>query len=185
MTHQPETKVFNQQELQEIETLKKRYEEPKAALLPVLWKIQEKMGHIDDMGMEMAARLCEVPKSHVQGVVSFYTMFFDKPMGRYHVQVCTNVSCMLVGGEKLYREMKERLGIGHHGRTEDGTFSLEEVECMGACGGAPMIAVNETFFEKVTSEEAEMVISHVRERNEIPRPKFFEQMPDLSTEANQ
>jgi NADH-quinone oxidoreductase E subunit len=177
--------VFDQQELQEIEALKKRYEEPKAALLPVLWRIQRKMGYIDDVGMDMAARLCEVPKSHVQGVVTFYTMYFDEPMGRFHVQVCTNVSCMLVGGEKLYREMKERLGIGHRERTHDGMFSLEEVECMGACGGAPMIAVNEMFYERVTSDEAEQIISHVREKNEIPRPKFVQQMPDLSVEANQ
>lgn len=177
--------MFNEQELQEIEALKKRYEEPKAALLPVLWRIQSKLGYIDSIGMDMAARLCEVPVAHVQGVVSFYTMFFDKPMGRYHVQVCTNVSCMLMGGEHLYREMKDRLGIGHHGRTEDGTFSLEEVECMGACGGAPMIAVNETFFEQVTDAEAGEIIAHIREKNEIPRPKFVKQMPELSDEANQ
>ena len=177
--------MFDQQELQEIEALKKRYEEPKAALLPVLWMIQRKAGYIDEVGMDMAARLCEVPVSHVRGVVTFYTMYFDEPMGRFHVQVCTNVSCMLMGGEKLYHEMKERLGIGHRERSEDGMFSLEEVECMGACGGAPMIAINEMFYEKVTSEEADQIISHVRERNEIPRPKFVQQMPDLSVEANQ
>jgi NADH-quinone oxidoreductase subunit E len=112
-------------------------------------------------------------------------MFFDKPMGRYHVQVCTNVSCMLNGGEKLYMEMKAKLGIGHRERTVDGTFSLEEVECMGACGGAPMIAVNETFFERVTSAEASSVIDSIRSNNMIPMPKHTVQMPELSPAANE
>lgn len=176
--------LFDEKELAEIRALIGRYEKPMAALLPVLWRIQEKQGWIDDAAMEDAAAICEVPKSHVLGVVSFYTMFWDKPMGRYHVQVCTNVSCMLCGGEKLYAEMKERLGIGHMQRTEDGMFSLEEVECMGACGGAPMIAVNETFFEKVTSQEAKEIVDHLRTKNEIPTPKFVQQMPELSVEAN-
>src|SRR6185312_8800981 len=140
----------------------KRYETPVSALLPILWRIQEKQGWIDDAGMQIAADLCQVPKSHVMGVVSFYTMFFEKPMGRYHIQVCTNVSCMLCGGEKIFSEMKQRLGIGHMERTPDGMFSLEEVECMGACGGGPMIAVNETFFERVSSKDAEEIIGQVR-----------------------
>ena len=134
--------------------------------------------------MGEAAEICKVPKSHVQGVVSFYTMFFDKPMGRYHVQVCTNVSCMLCGGEKVYAAIKESLGIPNLGRTEDGMFSLEEVECMGACGGAPMMAVNEKFYEKVTIPEATEVIDHIRKTGEAPQPKFVAQLPELSDAAN-
>jgi NADH-quinone oxidoreductase subunit E len=176
--------VFSDQEIQEIEELKKRYEKPMAILLPILWRLQEKNGWIDDAGMEEAARICEVEKSHVLGVVSFYTMFFDRPMGRYHVQVCTNVSCMLRGGEKLYSEMKATLGIGHKECTPDGLFSLEEVECMGACGGAPMIAVNETFFERVTSSESAEIIGSIRSTGTIPEPKPTIQMPELSEESN-
>ena len=161
-----------------------RYEKPSAALLPVLWRVQDKLGWIDDAAMSEAAEICGVEKSQVVGVVSFYTMFFDKPMGRYHVQVCTNVSCMLCGGEKLYADMKSRLGIGHMDRTEDGMFSLEEVECMGACGGAPMIAVNETFFEKLTQAEAANVIDTIRTSGAIPVPKHTVQLPELSLEAN-
>src|SRR5947209_19500727 len=145
--------IFSDQELTEISELQKRYGSPVAALLPILWRIQDKRGWIDDEAMETAAALCGVPKSHVMGVVSFYTMYFDKPMGRYHVQVCTNVSCMLCGGENLYEAVKSKLGVENWGRTEDGLFSLEEVECMGACGGAPMMAVNEIFYEKISNEE--------------------------------
>ena len=177
--------MFSEQELHEIEALKARYPEAKAAVLPILWKVQEKKGWIDDEGMEVVATLCNVPKSHVWGVVSFYTMFFDKPMGRNHVQVCTNVSCMLRGGEKLYHEMKARLGIEHMQRTPDGMFSLEEVECMGACGGAPMIAVNETFFEAVSSSEAETIIAEIKSTGLIPKPKPSVQLPELSLAANQ
>ena len=176
--------IFSDTELKEFAELQTRYGAPGATLLPVLWRIQEKRGWIDNEAMEEAAAICQVPKSHVQGVVSFYTMFFEKPMGKYHVQVCTNVSCMLRGGEKLLSEMKTKLGIENLTTTPDGTFSIEEVECMGACGGAPMMAVNETFFETITNEEATGVIDHIRAKDEIPKPRFVAQMPELSEAAN-
>lgn len=176
--------MFSTEELQEIEALKKRYESPQAILLPVLWKLQEKHGWLDDASMTEAARICEVPKSHVLGVVSFYTMFFDKPMGRHHIMVCTNVSCMLCGGEKIYESVKEHLGIGHMERTADGMFSLEEVECMGACGGAPMMAVGKTFYERIDAEEALSVINTIKTTGIAPTPKRFAQLPDLSEAVN-
>ncbi len=176
--------IFSEQEVQEFAELQKRYGAPAATVLPVLWRIQEKMGWIDDSAMEEAAAICQVPKSHIQGVVSFYTMFFDKPMGRFHVQVCTNVSCMLHGSEKLYNDVKGKLGIPNHGRTEDGMFSLEEVECMGACGGAPMMAVNERFYEKISTDEAFTIIDQVGASGNLPTPKFFSQLPELSEATN-
>lgn len=176
--------IFSNTELQEIAELQKRYPQPAATLLPVLWRLQEKRGWLDDEAMEEAAAVCQVPKGHVQGVVSFYTMFFDKPMGRFHVQVCTNVSCMLRGGEDLLSAMKQKVGAKNLEQSADGMFSIEEVECMGACGGAPMMAVNETFFEQVTTDEANGVIDHIRAKAEIPTPKFVPQMPELSESAN-
>lgn len=79
-------------------------------------------------------------------------------MGKQHVQVCTNISCLLRGGEDIYRHVSNSLGIGHMERTEDGKFSLEEVECMGACGGAPMIVINEDYYENVTIEEVDRLL---------------------------
>src|SRR6476646_1060234 len=172
--------MFNDIELAEIDALKSRYEKPQAALLPILWKIQEKNGWIDQEGMEEAARICEVPKSHVLGVVSFYTMFFEKPMGKYHVQVCTNVSCMLRGGEKIYSDLQAKLGCGHLERTADGMFSLEEVECMGACGGAPMIAIGDTFFEKLSMDEALSIIGQIKSNGTVPTPKLTVQLPEVA-----
>jgi NADH-quinone oxidoreductase subunit E/NADH dehydrogenase (ubiquinone) flavoprotein 2 len=172
--------MFTEQELIDISALIGRYEKPQAALLPVLWKIQAKNGWIDQGGMEEAARICGVQKSHVLGVVSFYTMFFEKPMGKHHIQVCTNVSCMLRGGEKIYEDIKTQLGCGHLERSGDGMFSLEEVECMGACGGAPMMAVGEIFFERISSDEAITVISQIRSNGIVPEPKKTVQLPELS-----
>ena len=176
--------IFSDSELQEIAELQKRYPQPAATLLPVLWRLQEKRGWIDSEAMEEAAAVCQVPKSHVEGVVSFYTMFFEKPMGKFHVQVCTNVSCMLCGGEEILSAMKKRLGIQNLERSADGMFSIEETECMGACGGAPMMAVNEIFFEKISSAEANEVIDQVLAKGEIPKPKFVAQMPELTEAAN-
>lgn len=176
--------MFSPEELEQIAELKKRYEQPMAVLLPVLWRIQEKNGWIDDAGMDLAAQICEVPKSHVLGVVSFYTMFFEKPMGRFHIQVCTNVSCMLMGGETLCKSVKSLLNVDHMQQTSDGVFSFEEVECMGACGGAPMMAVNETFFERVSLDDATAILDQVRTTNNIPKPKRTIQLPELSAAAN-
>lgn len=172
--------MFSEQERIEIEQLKTRYQKPQAILLPILWKIQEKQGWIDDKSMELAAQICECTKAHVLGVVSFYTMYFEKPMGRHHIQVCTNVSCMLRGGENIYATVKETLGIGHMERTADGMFSLEEVECMGACGGAPMLAVGETFFERVTNDETLALLSQIKSDGVVPFPKKTVQLPDTN-----
>ncbi len=140
---------FSAEELDQITHLKAKYPEPKAALMPVLWMAQKKWGWLSEDVMRHVGEVMQLPYAHVQGVASFYTMYFKKPMGRNHVQVCTNVSCMLKGGMDIYRQVSEQLGIGNNQATPDGKYSLEEVECMGACGGAPMIAINETFYENV------------------------------------
>jgi NADH-quinone oxidoreductase E subunit len=141
--------IFNEEELQEVNKHISKYPEKKAAIMPVLWMAQKKFGWLSKEVMEYVAELLDLTYAHVYGVATFYTMYFKKPMGKNHVQVCTNVSCMLRQGDQIYQHVKERLGIGHNEATEDGKFSLEEVECMGACGGAPMIVINEDFYENV------------------------------------
>ena len=91
-------------------------------------------------------------------MVGYYSMLHRKPQGKYHVQVCTNISCLLVGGEELYEHAKKKLGIGHKQVTSDGQFSLEEVECMGACSWAPAIQVGYDFYHHVTPERFELVV---------------------------
>jgi NADH-quinone oxidoreductase E subunit len=145
--------LFSTEELRAIDEIKSHYPEAKAALMPVLWMAQNRHGWISQETMQGVALLLGLPVAHVLGVVTFYTMYFTKPMGKHHVQVCTNVSCMLRGGEKIYERVAQELGIGHRQRTDDGKFSLEEVECMGACGGAPMVAINEDFHENISAEQ--------------------------------
>lgn len=151
--------AFTAEELQRIEQLKARYPESKAAIMPVLWMAQQKWGWLSEEVMRHIGDVMNLPYAHVKGVATFYTMYFKKPMGRHHVQVCTNVSCMLRGGEALLDHVMQRLGIGNNEATSDGKFSIEEVECMGACGGAPMIAINETFYENATIEELDRLLT--------------------------
>ncbi len=151
--------AFTAEELTSIDALKAKYPDPKAAIMPVLWMAQKKWGWLSEDVMRYVGDVMNLPYSHVLGVASFYTMYFKKPMGKHHVQVCTNVSCMLRGGEAIYKHVKERLGIGHNETTGDGTFSLEEVECMGACGGAPMVAINEDFFENATIAQVDQLLA--------------------------
>lgn len=149
---------FTTEELAKIDRLKSLYPDTKSAIMPLLWMSQKKWGWLSPNVMKLVAETLNLPYSHVFGVASFYTMYFKKPMGRYHVQVCTNVSCMLRGGEKLYDHVSQRYGISHNQRTPDGKFSLEEVECMGACGGAPMVAINEDYHENITIEDLDRLL---------------------------
>jgi NADH-quinone oxidoreductase E subunit len=150
---------FSPEEIEKIERLKALYPNPKSAIMPILWMAQKKWGWLSTPVMRAVAERLDLPYSHVFGVATFYTMYFKKPMGEYHLQVCTNVSCMLRGGEQLYRHLSNRFGIGHNERTADGKFSLEEVECMGACGGAPMIVINEDYHENVSIEQIDSLLA--------------------------
>lgn len=160
--HDPAEIAFSPEDLQKIEHIKGLYPDVQAAIMPVLWMAQKKWGWLSTAVLQHVAATLDLPYAHVYGVASFYTMYWKKPMGKHHVQVCTNISCLLRGGENIYRHVSQRLGIGHNQRTPEGTFSLEEVECMGACGGAPMIAINEDYFENVTQEEVDRLLD---ERN--------------------
>jgi NADH-quinone oxidoreductase E subunit len=150
--------TFSADELAKVAELKAKYPESKAAIMPVLWMAQKKWGWLSEDVMSYIASVMDLPSSHVKGVATFYTMYFKKPMGRKHIQVCTNVSCMLRGGVEIFQLVKDTLRIENNGVTPDGEYSLEEVECMGACGGAPMIAINEQFHENVTKEQVLQMI---------------------------
>lgn len=157
---------FNAEELKELEAIKSRYPNQQAALMPALWMAQKKFGWLSDEVQQYVADLFNLPVNHVKGVATFYTMYFKKPAGKYHVQVCTNVSCMIRGGERLLEKASEKLNISHGETTPDGKFSLEEVECMGACGGAPMIAVGEDYYENYSVERLEALLEELRNKED-------------------
>ena len=150
---------FTAEELEKLENIKAKYPDKQAALMPLLWMAQNKWGWLSPDVLRYAAYLLELPVAHVEGVANFYSMYFKKPMGKYHIQVCTNVSCMLHGGDKILDKFSKELGIENNEVTSDSKISLEEVECMGACGGAPMIAVNEDFYENFKIENVNEFIS--------------------------
>lgn len=153
---------FNEEELKQVDVYFAKYPEKKAALMPILWMAQKKFGYMSKDVVEYVSNLVGVPTAHTYGVISFYTMYFRKPMGKYHIQVCTNVSCMLRKGDEIYKQVSEMLQVGHNETTPDGLFSLEEVECMGACGGAPMIAINEDYYENIDIIKVEKLIEGLK-----------------------
>lgn len=153
---------FNEEELAKVENLKRKYPQKQAALMGVLWLAQNKFGWISKDVMKYVSELLDIPLSTVEGVVSFYTMYHKKKPGKYHVQVCTNVSCMLRGGQEIFNHISKKLDIKNNETTSDGMFSLEEVECMGACGGAPMIAINEDFYENLSIEKVDEILDSLK-----------------------
>ncbi len=149
---------FTPEEIAKINELKALYPQSQSAIMPVLWMAQKKFGWLSEDVMRLVADVMDLTYAHVMGVASFYTMYFKKPMGKFHVQVCTNVSCKLRGADEIYDFVKEKYSIGHNETTPDGRISLEEVECMGACGGAPMIAVNEDYHENLNLDKVKAIL---------------------------
>jgi NADH-quinone oxidoreductase subunit E len=135
-----------------------RYPEPQAALLPVLWLVQRTKGWVDlDSEAWIASRLGVSP-AHVHGVVTFYTMYKRRPWGKYHIQVCTTLSCMLRGSDDLMAHLEKRLGIKPGQTSPDGRFSLIKVECLGSCGTAPMLQLNDDYHENLTIESLDRLL---------------------------
>ncbi len=141
-----------------IDDLQDRYPTKKATLLPVLWEIQNSEGWISTEWMEYAAERCDVTPSHVLSVVTFYTMFHERPVGKYHVQVCRNICCHMVGAPGLIEAVESRLGLKHGEVSEDGKFSLEHVECLAACSWGPVMQINRTMHENLTPETAVKIL---------------------------
>jgi len=140
-----------------------RYPTQRAALLPVLWLCQERYGWISPGVIEaVAARLGESP-AFVEGLVSFYTMFYTKPPARYVLQVCETLSCAVCGGHELLHHLESTLGITRGQKTPDGMFQIVGVQCLGACGSAPVVQINDDYYENVTIDEVDAVLAKLRE----------------------
>jgi NADH-quinone oxidoreductase subunit E len=134
----------------------------RSAVVPMLIYAQDETGCVSQELIEEVARRCQVDPLKVDEVVGYYSMLHRRPLGRHHVQVCTNISCLLAGGEELYQHSRKILGIGHKEVTPDGQFSLEEVECIGACCWAPAVEINYDFHHHVTPERLGQLIEGLR-----------------------
>ena len=136
----------------------RHYPTKRSVLVPALLYAQDEIGYLSDEVIQEIARRLELTELDVRNVISYYSMLTTKPRGKYNVQVCTNIACMLRGGEELFAHCRKKLGIGHKQMTEDGRFTLEEVECIGACSWAPAIQVNYDFHENLTVEKLDKVL---------------------------
>src|SRR3954470_2228155 len=142
----------------------KQYPTQRSFLVPMLLYTQDELGYLSDEAVSYIAQKVGLTELEVRNVISYYSMLRTKPLGKYHVQVCTNISCMLRGAEEVYEHCKSKLGIGHKQTTPDGVFSLEEVECIGACSWAPAAQVNYDFHENLTPGKMEGVLDAYRKK---------------------
>jgi NADH-quinone oxidoreductase subunit E len=140
------------------------YPTKRSVLVPTLLYAQDEVGHLtNEVIAELAQRL-DLTELEVRNVISYYSLLTTKPRGKYNVQVCTNIACMLRGGEELLDHCKKKLGIGHKDTTQDGLFTLEEVECIGACSWAPAIQVNYDFHENLTADKMDKVLEDYKKK---------------------
>jgi NADH-quinone oxidoreductase subunit E len=144
--------------------LLKRYPEgrQRAAMIPMLMYAQDEIGAVTDELIDEVAKRVGVTPLQVNEVLTYYSMLHRKPLGKYHVQICTNISCLLWDADKLWEKASAKLGIGHKEVTADGQISLEEVECIGACSWAPAIQVNYDFHHFVTWEQLDKLLDGLR-----------------------
>ena len=141
-----------------IEALAGRYPAKAAALLPVLHLVQNERGHVSAEDERTVAGLLGMPPIKVREVVTFYTMFRRRAVGRYHIQVCTNLSCMLAGGDSLAAHLEAKLGVKLGGTTADGKFTLTGVECLGACETAPCLMINFDYYGNLDSARIDDIL---------------------------
>jgi NADH-quinone oxidoreductase subunit E len=135
----------------------------RSALVPMLLYAQDEVGYVSDAVVAEIAERLDLLELDVRNVLSYYSMLRTKPAGKYNVQVCTNISCMLRGGYEILDHCKHKLGIGHKEVTRDGMFSLEEVECIGACCWAPAIQINYDFHENLTPAKCDAIFQMYRD----------------------
>lgn len=157
-----------------------RYPQPQAAMLPVLWVVQGERGWIPVEAMEWVAARLGCSPATVQSVVRFYTMFDERPVGRYKLQVCRTLSCELMGARRIIDHLRGRLGVEPGETTADGWFTLQVVECLASCGTGPMMQCNLKFYENLTPERIDALLDELRGREPDPdddRPVIYER-PD-------
>lgn len=155
-----EFNVVTEQVFQDLIT---KYPTREAALLPTLWLAMDQFGSLSDGVLEYVAARLELPPVRVFSVVEFYTMFKRKPVGRYHFQVCQNLTCTMRGSEPMITRLQLKLGVRPGEVTADGNYSLELVECLGSCGTAPVIRVNDMYYENMTMELLDEMIGACKE----------------------
>ena len=161
------TNGLEEQTLAELRQIVARYPQPRSALLPMLHLLQSVEGRVTARGIEACADILGISAADVSGVATFYTMYKRRPVGDYHVGVCTNTLCAVMGGDAIFERLKEHLGIGNDETTEDGRITLEHVECNAACDYAPVMMVNWEFMDNMDPVSATRLVDDLREGTEV------------------
>ncbi len=156
------TVKFSEKNQRTFEEYLTRYPTKQAAILPTLWLAQEQFGFISSEVMEYVASLLDVSPAHVYGVATFYTMFHQKPVGKYHLQVCRTLSCALMGSSTILEHLKKKTGLEEGEVSASGKFSLCTVECLASCGTGPMMMINEKYFENLTPEKIDEILAGLK-----------------------
>jgi NADH-quinone oxidoreductase subunit E len=151
----------------ELKEIAARYPQPRSGLLPMLHLVQASEGRITPEGIEACAEILGISAADVSGVATFYTMYKRRPVGEYHVGVCTNTLCAVMGGDAIFERLKEHLDVGNDETTDDGQITLEHVECNAACDYAPVMMVNWEFMDNMTPESATQLVDDLREGTEV------------------
>ena len=157
--------MLSEKARERIEALKRQYPSPRSALLPALYVAQEEHGWLSPEVMAEVAQVMDLPPVEVASVASFYTMLYKQPVGQHVIQVCTNIACSLLGAEHIVEYLKRRLGIEVGETTPDGRFTLLTVECLGSCGTAPMMQVDDKYYENLTEERIEEILEEIGARS--------------------
>jgi len=157
--------MWSEKEQQELDEILKKYPADRklSAILPALYLAQRKKNWLDGDDIAAVAEALDIPITHVHSIIGFYTLFRKEPVGKYMVQVCTDLPCALRGAEAFYKRLCERMGVGPKGgTTEDGLFTVEEVVCIAACNKAPCMQINLEYYENLTDEQIDTVVAELR-----------------------
>ena len=148
-----------------MQTIIKRYPRNRSAIMPLLHYVQSVSGYVTNEGIETISEILEIETAEVSAVATFYTQYKRKPVGEYHVGVCTNTLCAVMGGDAIFASLKDHLGIENDGVTADGKVSLEHIECNAACDYAPVVMANWEFYDNQTVESAKALVDGARAGN--------------------
>ncbi|MFA5552373.1 MAG: NAD(P)H-dependent oxidoreductase subunit E [Trueperaceae bacterium] len=141
----------------------------RSALMPLLWEVQRSERYISEARMHEIAEIVGITATEVKGVLSFYSTYHEQPVGKYHIQICSTLSCALAGSDEMYDHLVNELGIVNGETDAEGRFSLQKAECVGSCGTAPVLLVNDTYYERVTRSRCQHLIQALRQ-DEMPEP---------------
>jgi NADH-quinone oxidoreductase subunit E len=160
--------AYSSEDLAIMDSIVKRYPRSRSAIMPLLHFVQSRVGFVDGEGIELIAKILSLETAEVSAVSTFYTQYKRKPVGEYHVGVCTNTLCAVMGGDAIFAGLKEHLGVENDGVTEDGKVSLEHIECNAACDYAPVVMANWEFYDNQTVQSAKDLVDSMRAGNPVP-----------------